>query len=164
VISNIDGTNGVYLVPAFVGLGAPYWNAEARGLITGLTRGVNTSHIVRAALEAIAYQTKEVFDLMRAESGLAIKYLTVDGGACRNNFLMQFQADILGVGITRPLMVDTTAAGAAYLAGVTIGLWKPQDVIKIKKIETTFKPCMSRKESQEKFAGWCHAVRQALAR
>ena len=140
MITRIKDTNGVYLVPAFVGLGAPYWNAQARGIITGLTRGANARHIVRAALESMAYQTKEVFDLMSQESGLPIKSLTVDGGACRNNFLMQFQADMLGIDVVRPLMVDSTVAGAAYLAGVSIGLWKPQDVLKIKKIERTFKP------------------------
>ena len=134
----------------------------ARGIITGLTRGTNARHIVRAALESMAYQTKEVFDLMSKESGLRIKSLAVDGGACRNNFLMQFQADMLGIPILRPVMVDSTAAGAAYLAGVSIGLWKPQDVLKIKRIERTFKPRMSRAIAKSKYDGWCHAVRQAL--
>src|SRR5208283_6149966 len=152
------------LVPAFVGLGCPYWNADARGIITGLTRGVNVRHIVRAALESMAYQTKEVFDLMGLESGLAIRSLAVDGGACRNNFLMQFQADMLAIPIIRPSMVDTTVAGAAYLAGVSIGLWKPQDALKIKAIERIFKPCMSRGMVHSKYEGWCHAVRQALTR
>lgn len=164
MIAGIRDTNGVYLVPAFVGLGAPYWNSQARGIITGLTRGANARHIVRAALESMAYQTKEVFDLMSRESGLRIISLTVDGGACRNNFLMQFQADMLAVPIARPLMVDTTVAGAAYLAGVSIGLWKPRDVLKIKSIERTFKPGMSRSEARSKYDGWCHAVRQALAK
>jgi len=162
MISGIKDTNGVYLVPAFVGLGAPYWNSQARGIITGLTRGSNARHIVRAALESMAYQTREVFDLMSKESDLKIKSLAVDGGACRNNFLMQFQADMLDVPIVRPLMIDTTAAGAAYLAGVSIGLWKPQDVLKIKSIERTFKPRMSRAESRAKYEGWHHAVRQVL--
>ena len=162
IISGIKDTNGVYLVPAFVGLGAPYWDPDARGIITGLTRGTNARHIVRAALESMAYQTKEVFDLMSKESGLAIKSLAVDGGACRNNFLMQFQADMLAIPIVRPLMVDSTVAGAAYLAGVSIGLWKPQDVLKIKTIERTFKPCMSRSTAKSKYDGWRHAVRQAL--
>src|SRR5208283_258602 len=152
------------LVPAFVGLGCPYWNADARGIITGLTRGTNVRHIVRAALESMAYQTKEVFDLMSNESGLAIKSLAVDGGACRNNFLMQFQADMLAIPMVRPLMVDSTAAGAAYLAGVCVGLWGPKDLLKIKKIERIFKPGMSRKESQAKYEGWHHAVRQALVK
>jgi glycerol kinase len=163
MIAGVKDTNGAYLVPAFVGLGAPYWNSQARGIITGLTRGTNARHIVRAALESMAYQTKEVFDLMSKESGLRIKYLSVDGGACRNNFLMQFQADMLNIPILRPLMVDSTAAGAAYLAGVSIGLWKPQDVLKIKKIERRFKPRMARPTAKSKYDGWCHAVRQALA-
>jgi glycerol kinase len=162
MISALKDTNGVYLVPAFVGLGAPYWDSQARGIITGLTHGSNARHIVRAALESMAYQTKEVFDLMSKESGLAIKSLAVDGGACRNNFLMQFQADMLAIPIVRPLMVDSTAAGAAYLAGVSIGLWHPKDLLKIKKIERTFKPSMSRSIAKSKFDGWRHAVRQAL--
>jgi len=164
VIAGLQDTHGVYFVPAFVGLGAPYWNADARGIITGLTRGTNAQHIVRAALESMAYQTRQVFDLMSKESGLKIKSLSVDGGACRNDFLMQFQADMLNVSILRPSMVDSTVAGAAYLAGVSIGLWTPQEVLKIKKIEKIFKPGMSRKESQGKFEGWRHAVRQALAK
>ncbi len=164
MISALKDTNGVYLVPAFVGLGAPYWNSQARGIITGLTRGTNTRHIVRAALESMAYQTKEVFDLMSKESGLRIKSLAVDGGACRNNFLMQFQADMLAIPIVRPLMVDSTAAGAAYLAGVSIGLWKPQDILKIKTIERTFKPRMPRSTAKSKYEGWAHAVRQALTK
>ncbi len=160
MIAGLEDTQGVYLVPAFVGLGAPYWNAEARGIITGLTRGTNVRHIVRAALESMAYQTKEIFDLMGRESGLQIKNLAVDGGACRNNFLMQFQADMLGISITRPLMVDSTVAGAAYLAGVSTGLWKLQDLYKIKKIERVFKP--RGEEVKSKYEGWAHAVRQAL--
>ncbi len=159
----VKDTNGIYVVPAFVGLGAPYWNAQARGIITGLTRGVNASHLVRAALESMAYQTKEVFDLMGQESGLKIRSLAVDGGACRNNLLMQFQSDMIGVNVNRPLMVDSTAAGAAYLAGVSIGWWKPEGLLKIKKIERTFKPRLSRKEAQLKYDGWRHAVHQAMA-
>lgn len=164
MIAGSKDTDGVYLVPAFVGLGAPYWNADARGVITGLTRGTNTRHIVRAALESMAYQTKEAYDLMGRESGLRIRSLAVDGGACRNNFLMQFQADLLGIPIIRPSLVDSTVAGAAYLAGVSIGLWRPQDILKIKTIERTFKPRMSRAMVKLKYDGWCRAVRQALAR
>ena len=162
IIAGIKDTAGVYFVPAFVGLGAPYWNSHARGIITGLTRGTNAPHIVRAALESMAYQTREVFDLMSHESGLRIKSLAVDGGAARNDFLMQFQADILNVSITRPSMVDSTVEGAACLAGVTIGLWKPKNLLKIKKIERIFKPRMPRKEVEAKYDGWKHAVRQAL--
>ena len=164
MIHGLDDTQGVYLVPALVGLGAPYWDADARGIITGLSRGTNSRHIVRAALESMAYQTKEVFDLMRRESGLNIKSLSVDGGASRNNFLMQFQADMLHLPIVRPAMVDSTVAGAAYLAGVSVGLWTPQEMLKLKTIERTFKPGMSHKEAKYKYEGWAHAVRQVLTR
>jgi len=164
MIQGLEDTGGVYLVPALVGLGAPYWQADARGIITGLSRGTNARHIVRAALESMAYQTKDVFDLMHRESGLNIKSLSVDGGASRNNFLMQFQADMLGIPIIRPAMVDSTVAGAAYLAGVSIGLWTPQDVLKLKTIERTFKPRLSRAAAKFQYEGWCHAVRQVLTR
>ena len=127
-----------------------------------MTRGANAQHIVRAALESMAYQTKDVFDLMSTEAGLKIKSLAVDGGACRNDLLMQFQADMLGIPIVRPAMVDSTVAGAAYLAGVAIGLWKPKDIVKIKSIERTFQPRMPRQEVKLKYDGWRHAVRQAL--
>jgi len=163
MIAGIHDTNGVYLVPAFVGLGAPYWDADARGTITGLTRGSNARHIVRAALESMAYQTKDIYDLMSQESGLRIRSLAVDGGACRNDFLMQFQADMINANIVRPLMVDTTVAGAAYLAGISTGLWKHKDLKKIKKTERIFKPRMTRSIARIKYEGWCHAVRQALA-
>ena len=162
LIVGLKDTDGVYFVPAFVGLGAPYWNSDARGIITGLTRGTDSRHIIRAALESMAYQTKEVFDLMRRETGLPISVLAVDGGACRNDFLMQFQADILRTPIIRPAMVDSTVAGAAYLAGVGIGLWSLKDLQKIKKTEKIFKPRMTQAESQVKYQGWVHAVRQAL--
>ncbi|MBF0504896.1 MAG: glycerol kinase GlpK [Candidatus Omnitrophica bacterium] len=163
MIEGLEDTHGVYLVPALAGLGAPYWKADAKGLITGLTRGANARHIVRAALESLAYQTKEVFDLMQQESGLHIKSLSVDGGASRNNFLMQFQADMLSIPVLRPSLVDSTVAGAAYLAGVSIGLWKPKDILKINKTERTFVPCMPRNLARSKYNGWCHAVRQTLA-
>jgi glycerol kinase len=164
IIAGLKDTHGVYVVPAFVGLGAPYWNAQARGTITGLTRGSSTRHIIRAALESMAYQTKDVFDLMCQESGMRIKSLAVDGGACRNDFLMQFQADMLGKPLVRPGLVDSTVAGAAYLAGVIIGLWQPQRVLKIKTIERIFRPRMSKVEVKAKYDGWCRAVRQALTR
>ncbi len=162
VIAGLKGTDGVYVVPAFVGLGAPYWNPQARGLITGLTRGAGFKHLVRACLESMAYQTKDVFDLMARESRLKIKSLTVDGGACRNNFLMQFQADMLRVSIVRPHLVDSTAAGAAFLAGAAAGLWQPRSVQRIKTIDRVFKPRMPPAEAKAKYAGWSHAIRQAL--
>ena len=161
-IAGLQDTKGVYFVPAFVGLGAPYWNSDARGIITGLTRGTNARHIIRAALESMAYQTKEVFDLMHHESGLRIHALAVDGGACRNDFLMQFQSDILRTPIVRPCMVDSTVAGAAYLAGVGVGLWGTQDLESLRKTERIFKPRMLPSDAAAKCQGWTHAVRQAL--
>ncbi len=163
MISGLKNSSGVYVVPAFVGLGAPYWNSKARGTITGLTRGANAQHLVRASLESIAYQVKDVVDLMQQESKLRLTDLSVDGGACRNNFLMQFQADILGVKVIRPAMIDSTVAGAAYLAGVGIGLWKPSQVLKMKSIEKSFVPRMTRGNAKQLYAGWQAAVKQALA-
>ncbi len=156
----LKDNGGVYFVPAFSGLGAPYWNAKAKGSITGLTRGSTVQHIVRAALESMAYQTKDVFDLMQQESGIKIKSLSVDGGACCNNFLMQFQADILATVIVRPVMVDSTVAGVAYLAGIRVGLWKKKDLAKLHKVEKIFKPRMGNKQRQELYQGWQKAVRQ----
>ncbi len=161
-IQGVRDTHGVYFVPAFVGLGAPYWDSEARGLICGLTRGAGTKHIVRAALESMAYQTKDVFDLMQKESGTRIKALNVDGGACRNDFLMQFQADILGCRIVRPQMIDSTAQGAAHLAGVTIGWWSgKKDLDKLRQTERTFVPAMPSVRRKELYAGWQAAVGRA---
>jgi len=161
-IKQVKDTAGVYFVPAFAGLGAPYWDPNARGIITGLTRGANINHIVRAAIESMAYQTKDVFDLMVKESGLRIKHLAVDGGACRNDFLMQFQADLLGIAVLRPKMVDSTVAGAAHLAGVVAGVWKSKDLVVMRGMDKTFKPRMAKAEVQEKYNGWQAAVKRAL--
>ncbi len=161
---SVPDTQGVYFVPAFVGLGAPYWNASARGVISGLTRGTNAAHIVRAALESIAFQTKEVFDLMQKESGKKIRELKVDGGAVHNNFLMQFQADILNCGVARPAMIESTARGAALLAGVTIGLWSSKHRLRnLLAKERVFKPMMSSRRRVALMAGWEKAIRQTLA-
>lgn len=160
---SLPDSNGVYFVPAFAGLGAPYWEPRARGAITGLTRGSNVQHIARAALESIAYQTRDVFALMQKESRLKIRRLAVDGGACRNNFLMQFQADQLGVDVLRPSMVDSTVAGAAYLAGVVTGLWSPAQIFEAKPMDRIFTPRMVRSRADELYAGWQKAVRQVLA-
>ena len=126
---SVPDTGGVYFVPAFVGLGAPYWDMYARGTIVGLTRGTSRAHLVRAALEAIAYQSRDVLDVMTAEAGLALPALRVDGLAASNDFLCQFQADVLGVAVERPAVVDTTALGAAYLAGLGVGFWRSLDEI-----------------------------------
>jgi len=163
MVKNLKDTQGVYVVPAFTGLGAPYWNSHARGIITGLTRGANARHIVRASLEAIAYQTKDVFDLMKKESGQTISDLRVDGGACRNNFLMQFQSDILNCPILRPKTIETTAQGAAHLAGVTMGLWKtPQELNRLRQMDKIFKPGMTANARGTLYSGWKKAVEQAL--
>lgn len=159
---SIADTKGVYLVPAFTGLGAPYWDMQARGILTGLTRGSGKNEIIRATLESIAYQTKDVMELMEKESGLKIELLKVDGGACQNNFLMQFQSDILDTTIHRPKLVESTAIGAALLAGIGAGLWKPDSLPKaLLENESTFIAKMKGKERAEAVKGWSKAIKQA---
>lgn len=161
LIKGLKDTAGVYVVPAFAGLGAPFWNADARGIIVGLTRGANIKHITRAALESIAYQTKDVFDIMKRESRRSIKELKVDGGATANDFLMQFQADILKCSIVRPKVTEATAQGAAFLAGVTVGLWKgKKDLKKLAKTDKMFRPKMKDQKRKTLCNGWSKAVRQ----
>ena len=161
--SKVEDTNGVYIVPAFVGLGAPYWDMYARGTIVGLTRGANRNHIIRAALEAIAYQTKDVLQAMEEDSGIALKELKVDGGAVANNFLMQFQSDILGVPVHRPKVIETTALGAAYLAGLAVGFWKDTEEISTKwNVDRVFNPEMNEDHREKIYAGWKKAVNRAL--
>ncbi|MBZ0296457.1 MAG: glycerol kinase GlpK [Anaerolineae bacterium] len=158
----LDSNEGVYLVPAFVGLGAPYWDQYARGTIVGLTRGAGRAHIARAALESIAYQTRDVAAAMQADSGLDLQTLRVDGGAVRNDFLMQFQADILGVPVQRPAVTETTALGAAYLAGLATGFWSSQAEIAAQwRVERTFEPRMSADQRDQLYAGWQRAVERA---
>jgi len=155
----VSSTLGVYLVPAFVGLGAPYWDAEARGAILGLTRGTTKAHLIRAALEAIAYQTRDVVETMTAETGQALSGLRVDGGAAANDFLMQFQADILGVPVDRPKIVETTAMGAAFLAGLGVGFWSSlKELEKVRKTERLFRPKMKSSVREELYQGWKKAV------
>src|SRR5258706_13727930 len=150
------------MVPAFVGLGAPYWDQYARGTIVGLTRGSGRAQIVRATLESIAYQTRDVLEAMRADSGLALQALRVDGGAVRNDFLMQFQADMLGVPVQRPVVTETTALGAAYLAGLATGYWSSQEEIAQQwAVEKTFEPQMSVELRDSLYAGWKRAVERA---
>ncbi len=161
-MKGVADTQGVYFVPAFTGLGAPYWEPQARGIITGLTRGADKRHIIRAALESIAYQTKDVFDLMQKAVGRKIKELKVDGGACRNNFLLQFQADLLGCPIIRPRMVDSTAQGAAHLAGVVIGWWDGKDDLKkLHPMDRRFSPRIFPPQRKQLYDGWLQAVRKA---
>ncbi|KPW64943.1 Glycerol kinase [Pseudomonas cannabina] len=157
--SKVKDSNGVYLVPAFTGLGAPYWDPYARGALFGLTRGVKVDHIIRAALESIAYQTRDVLDAMQQDSGERLKSLRVDGGAVANNFLMQFQADILGTHVERPQMRETTALGAAFLAGLAIGFWSSLDELRNKAvIERVFEPSCEEAHREKLYAGWQKAV------
>ena len=158
----VPDTGGVYFVPAFVGLGAPHWDAYARGTIVGLTRGSNRNHLVRAALESMAYQTRAVVDCMAADSGIRPEALRVDGGAARNNFLCQFQADILGIAVERPATSESTALGAAYLGGLATGFWKDEPELGRQfKIARRFEPSMSASRREELYAGWRRAVERA---
>jgi glycerol kinase len=155
----VDSTLGVYLVPAFVGLGAPYWDAAARGALLGLTRGVTRAHVVRAALESLAYQTRDVVDAMAADSGTPLTTLRVDGGAAANDFLMQFQADVLGVPVERPKLVETTAMGAAALAGLAVGFWRsPNELARACQLDRRFKPRMAAATRESLYRGWRTAV------
>lgn len=159
----VEDTNGVYLVPAFVGLGAPYWDMYARGAIVGLTRGAKKEHIIRAALESLAYQTMDVLKAMEEDSGIELKELKVDGGASSNNFLMQFQADILKVPVYRPRIIETTALGAAYLAGLAVGYWKNKDELyKIWSVDKKFINSMEDEKRKKLIKGWKKAITKAL--
>ncbi|HAK58213.1 MAG TPA: glycerol kinase [Lachnospiraceae bacterium] len=156
-------TEGCYVVPAFTGLGAPYWNQYARGTIVGLTRGVNKYHIVRATLESIAYQTHDVLEAMEADSGIKISSLRVDGGASANDFLMQAQADIIDTQVVRPRMLESTAIGAAYLAGLSVGYWKNEaEIIANLSVDRTFEPQIKEDERESRLKGWKKAIRAAL--
>jgi glycerol kinase len=159
---SIMGNDGVYVVPAFVGLGTPYWDSEVRGAIFGLTRGSGKAHLIRATLESIAYQTKDVLSIMEKDSGIKLKALRVDGGAVKNNFLMQFQSDVLNTKVERPVIQETTALGAAYLAGLAVGFWKDfADISKNWQLEKNFKPTMKRSDSVKLYKGWQLAVKAA---
>ena len=159
----VDDTAGCYVVPAFTGLGAPYWDQYARGAIVGLTRGVNKNHIIRATLESIAYQVSDVLEAMRADSGIALTSLKVDGGASSNNVLMQLQADILQVTVHRPVCVETTALGAAYLAGLAVDYWSSQEEIARNwAVDRTFLPAITTQERDKKLQGWKRAVTRAF--
>ncbi|WP_050606920.1 glycerol kinase GlpK [Clostridium niameyense] len=158
----VEDANGVYLVPAFVGIGAPYWDSYARGTIVGLTRGAKKEHIIRAALESMAYQTYDVLKAMEEDSEIELKALKVDGGACQNNFLMQFQSDILNVEVDRPKVVETTALGAAYLAGLAVGYWKDREELKQNwAISQSFSPEMEEEKRNVQIKGWHKAISKA---
>ena len=161
--TRVEDTNGVYVVPAFTGLGAPYWDMYARGTILGLSRGAKKEHIIRATLESIAYQTKDVLSAMEEDSSINLKHLKVDGGASNNNFLMQFQSDILNVSIDRPKIVETTALGAAYLAGLAVGFYESMDEIKSRyMVDKYFTPSMDEDKRNKLYKGWKKSVSRAL--
>ena len=162
--SSVASTDGVYVVPAFVGLGTPYWDSDVRGAVFGLTRGTTKEHFIRATLESLAYQTKDVLTSMEADSGISLKALRVDGGAVANNLLMQFQSDLLNVPVERPDILETTALGAAYLAGLAVGYWDSQEEIaKQWNIETSFIPRMNEAERTNLYSGWKKAIHAAMA-
>lgn len=161
--SRVESSNGVYVVPAFVGFGTPYWDSEARGAVFGLTRGTTKEHFIRATLESLAYQTKDVLDAMTADAGISLKALRVDGGAVKNNVLMQFQSDILNVPVERSKMNESTAFGAAMLAGLAVGFWKDkQELVEQFAIERTFVPKMPAEERERLYAGWKKAVQATM--
>ena len=163
IAKKVKDADGVYVVPAFVGLGAPYWDMKARGAILGLTRGTSKSHVVRATLDSMAYQTKDVLSAMEADSGIKLQALKVDGGAVANNLLMQFQADILGVPVDRPKVTETTALGAAYLAGLAVGVWKTkEELISTWQLDNRFEPTMDAAQSATLYKGWQKAVKRAM--
>jgi glycerol kinase len=162
---SVPDNDGIYFVPAFVGLGAPYWDQDARGTIIGITRGTSRAHIVRAALESLCYQTKDVLDAMRKDSGLKLSSINIDGGAAANNFLCQFQADLLGLPVVRPTIIETTSLGAAYLAGLAVGYWKNTTEIKqLWQKDREFTPALPRSKAQELYLGWKKAIRQTQCR
>lgn len=159
-----ESADGVYVVPAFVGLGTPYWDSDVRGAVFGLTRGTTKEHFVRATLESLAYQTKDVLDAMKEDSGISVKTLRVDGGAVKNNFLMDFQGDILDVPVERPEINETTALGSAYLAGLAVGFWNDRSEIKDQwQLDKRFEPKMEEKERESLYSGWKKAVNAARA-
>jgi glycerol kinase len=164
VAAAVDDTQGVYVVPAFAGLGAPYWDMHARGAVVGLTRGTGRCHIVRATLESIAYQSRDVIDAMNRESNESVTELRVDGGASANNLLMQFQADILGLPVVRPRLIETTVIGAAYLAGLGAGVWSDSSEVEdVWKEDRRFEPSMGVTRRERLYVGWQEAVERVRA-
>ena len=162
IANEIEDTEEVYVVPAFSGLGAPYWDMYARGAILGLTQGVTDKHIVRSTLESLAYQTMDVLKAMENDSGIKLKALNVDGGASANNFLMQFQADLLNVDVNRPENIETTALGAALMAGLAVDFWSMDEIIEQREIERTFNPLMKEEKREKLYNGWLKAVKKAM--
>ncbi|WP_319369916.1 glycerol kinase GlpK [uncultured Ilyobacter sp.] len=162
--NKVKDSNGVYVVPAFVGLGSPYWDMYARGTIVGLTRGANRNHLIRATLESVAYQSRDLIDAMEDDSNIKLAALKVDGGAVKNNFLMQFQSDILGTDVLRPVVTETTALGAAYLAGLAVGFWKSKEEIRNRwQVETQFAPAIEESRKEKLYKGWKKAVERSMS-
>ncbi len=161
--TSVEDTNGVIVVPAFVGLGAPYWNDKCKGAIFGLTRGANSNHLIRAALDSMAYQTRDIMEAMEEDSGIKINALKVDGGATMNNYLMQFQSDILGIPVERLKINETTALGAAYLAGLAVGYFESQDSLNGLDVSDSFKPQMEETKVQELYENWKKAIKATMA-
>jgi glycerol kinase len=165
VAKRVDSTLGVYLVPAFVGLGAPHWDPDARGALIGLTQGVTRAHVVRAALESLAFQTLDVVDAMAADAGEGLRALRVDGGAAANDFLMQFQADLLDVPVERPTVIETTAMGAAFLAGLGVRFWRSQaELARARRVDRRFRPRMRAERRAALVRGWQEAVARVRSR
>jgi glycerol kinase len=158
----VPDTGGVYVVPAFAGLGAPYWDMYARGAVFGLTRGTSKAHLIRATIESLAYQTADVLKAMEEDAGMDLQSLKVDGGAAANNLLMQFQADILNCEVERPRVIETTASGAAFLAGMAVGLFSKENIQSARKIDTIFYPKMAEAERVRLLKGWKKAVRRVM--
>ena len=159
---SLSSNDGVYFVPALAGLGAPYWDSSARGMIIGLTRGTRREHIARAALEALAFQTRDVIETINEDFDISIQKLRVDGGACQNDFLMQFQADILGIPVERPKLIETTGMGAAGIAGITVGFWDENEFLQTRKIDRVFRPGFDKKQRDAYYFRWKDAVKRAL--
>lgn len=154
----VEGENPVYVVPAFAGLGAPYWDMYARGAVFGLTRDTGKNHLIKATLDSLAYQSKDILDVMQKESKVALTSLKVDGGACANDYLMQFQSDILNVNVERPEVIETTVMGAVYLSGICVGLWKQEDILNRRKVDSVFEPTFTKEKRNKLYTKWQKAV------
>lgn len=160
----VDDTDGVYVVPAFTGLGAPHWEPEARGMVVGVTRGTTRNHLIRATLEAVGYQSQDLLEAMEADTGIDLREIRVDGGAARNNFLLQFLADICRERVQRPTNIETTAAGSAFLAGLAVGFWQDlEEISSIRAVDKEFEPQIPEEKRDEYLRGWKQAVKAALS-
>ncbi|RKR14549.1 glycerol kinase [Maribacter vaceletii] len=162
IAEDLEGENPVYVVPAFAGLGAPYWDMYSKGAIFGLTRDTGSRHIIKATLDSLAYQTRDILDAMQADAGFNLKRLKVDGGAAANNYLMQFQSNLLNKEVVRPKSIESTALGAAYMAGITVGIWTQEDVLESKNVDQVFEPTFTKKQRKKMYKGWKKAVKRTM--